>query len=496
MGAFWQHIIHLITSPVLLGTMFLATSIGIIIGALPGLTATMSIAILVGLTYSLPKDLCFAIILSIYVGAIYGGSITAILINIPGTGSAAATALDGYPLGLQGKANYAIGMTRMASFFGTLFGLVMLLTIAPLLAKIALLFTSVEMALLALFGVLISGFVAATDLKVKGWISAFIGMLISCVGIDLMHGYERFTFHTPMLMAGVSFVPVMIGVFGIPQVLDNLRLVIPPRIKQTGSILPKWSELVKYIPLSLRSGVIGTAIGIVPGAGEDIGAWMAYFAARSTSKEKEKFGKGSTEGIIAAETGNNSAIGGALIPLLTLSIPGSPPSAVLLGALLLHGIRPGPMLMFEFPGFLQEIGGTLFVASCVLLIAGIIVAKFFIKALDIPPKILMPIVAVLSVIGSYAIHIRIFDVYLMVTFGVIFYALFKLHYPVAPLVLGVILGPMIDENLRRAFWIHGGFMPVLTRPVALVLFFGVIILILSQISWFRGLFGLFSRRKS
>jgi len=484
----WLSIIHLLTSPNIMLIMFISTTIGIIIGALPGLTATMAIAILVGLTYSLSTETCFTIIMSVYVGAIYGGSITAILLNIPGTGSAAATALDGYPLAVRGEANFAIGMTRTASFFGTVFGLIMLLTIAPQLAKIALLFTSVEMALLALFGVLISGFVAAEDLKIKGWIAAFLGMLISCIGIDLLHAYPRFTFNNPMMMSGICFVPAMIGVFSIPQVLDNLRLVLPPRMKQTGSIIPKWSQFSKYIPLSLRSGVIGTAIGIIPGAGEDIGAWMAYFAAKSTSKEKEKFGKGSYEGIVAAETGNNAAIGGALIPLLTLSIPGSPPAAVLLGAFLLHGIRPGPMLMFEFPGFLQQLGGIMLVVSFILLISGILVAKFFIKALDIPPKILMPIVAVLSVIGAYAIHIRIFDVYVMLFLGVCYYFLFKLKYPVAPFVLGVILGPMIDENLRRAFWVHGGLLPVLTRPIALVLFVGVILLILSQFSWFQKLF--------
>lgn len=212
---------------------------------------------------------------------------------------------------------------------------------------------------------------------------------------------------------------------------------------------------------------------------------MAYFAAKATSKDKEKFGKGSTEGIIAAETGNNAAIGGALIPLLTLSIPGSPPAAVLLGALLLHGIRPGPMLMFEFPGFLQEMGAIMFLVAILLFVCGLIVAKFFIKALDIPPKILMPVVAVLSVIGSYALNIRIFDVRIMIIFGIIYFFLFKLKYPVAPFVLGVILGPMIDENLRRAFWVHGGLMPVLTRPVALVLFVGLFIMVASQIGWVR-----------
>jgi putative tricarboxylic transport membrane protein len=485
--AFWASVIHLVTSPMIILVMVSSTIAGILIGALPGLTATMSIAILVGLTYSLPEDLCFSVIMGVYVGAIYGGSITAILINIPGTGSAAATALDGYPLGIQGKANFAIGMTRTASIIGTLFGLVMLLTIAPLLASIALLFTSVEMALLALFGVLISGFVAAEDLKIKGWMAAFLGMIVASIGVDDLHGYFRFTYNIPMLMAGISFVPVMIGVFGIPQVLDNLKLILPPRIKQTGSMIPRWKDFSRYIPLSLRSGIIGTGIGIVPGAGEDIGAWMAYFAAKSTSKEKEKFGKGSIEGIIAAETGNNSAIGGALIPLLTLSIPGSPPAAVLLGALLLHGIRPGPMLMFEFPGFLQEMGAIIFLVAILLFPCGIFVAKFFIKALDIPPKILMPIVAVLSVIGAYAVNIRIFDVRMMIIFGIIYFFLFKLKYPVAPFVLGVILGPMIDENLRRAFWVHGGLMPVLTRPVALVLFIGLLIMTASQIGMVRRL---------
>ena len=482
---FFKSIGELASNPSLMFWMFLSVTIGIIVGALPGLTATMSIAILVGLTYGLSPELTFAIILSVYVGAIYGGSITAVLLNIPGTASAAATALDGYPLALKGRANYAIGMTRLASFVGTLFGLVLLLTIAPLLAKIAILFTSAEMALLALFGVLVSGFVAAPDLKIKGWIAAFIGMLMSMVGIDLLHGVERFTLGQPLLMTGFAFVPIMIGVFGISQVIDNLSLAQAKRIKQTGSILPNLKEFAKYIPLSLRSGFIGTAVGIIPGAGEDMGGWLSYFAAKFTSKKKELFGQGSTEGIIAAETGNNASIGGALIPLLTLSIPGSAPAAVLLGALLLHGVRPGPLLMIEQPEFLPQFGAILFLASCILLIAGVIVAKFFIRALDIPTKILMPLVAVMCVIGAYAINIRIFDVYVMLGSGLVFYVLHKQKYPMAPLVLGVILGPMIDENLRRAFMVHGDIASVLMRPISLVLVGLIVLMLLAQIPWFK-----------
>ena len=482
---FFKSIWELVSNPSLMFWMFISVTIGIIVGALPGLTATMSIAILVGLTYGLSPELTFAIILSVYVGAIYGGSITAVLLNIPGTASAAATALDGYPLALKGRANYAIGMTRLASYVGTLFGLVLLLTIAPLLAKIAILFTSAEMALLALFGVLVSGFVAAPDLKIKGWIAAFIGMLMSMVGIDLLHGVERFTLGQPLLMTGFAFVPIMIGVFGISQVIDNLSLPKAERIKQSGSILPNLKEFSKYIPLSLRSGFIGTAVGIIPGAGEDMGGWLSYFAAKFTSKKKELFGQGSTEGIIAAETGNNASIGGALIPLLTLSIPGSAPAAVLLGALLLHGVRPGPLLMIEQPEFLPQFGAILFLASCILLIAGVLVAKFFIRALDIPTKILMPLVAVMCVIGAYAINIRIFDVYVMLGSGLVFYVLHQQKYPMAPLVLGVILGPMIDENLRRAFMVHGDMTSVLMRPISLVLVGLIVLMLLVQIPWFK-----------
>jgi putative tricarboxylic transport membrane protein len=277
----------------------------------------------------------------------------------------------------------------------------------------------------------------------------------------------------------------MIGVFGISQVLDNLWKPVGKRIEQTGSIFPPIGDTVKHLPLTLRSGSIGTGVGIMPGAGEDMGGWLSYFAAKFTSKNKELFGKGSTEGIIAAETGNNASIGGALIPLLTLSIPGSAPAAVLLGALLLHGVRPGPMLMVEQPEFLPLFGAILFIASGLLLVSGIIVAKFFIRALDIPTKILMPMVAVMSVIGAYAISIRISDVYVMLSFGVIFYLFHKQKYPMAPLVLGVILGPMIDENLRRAFWVHGDIATAFSRPIAMGLIGLIGVLVLSQMGWVK-----------
>lgn len=485
MQALIDNLLALMSNPIILIWMIFSMLLGIIIGALPGLTATMAIAVLVGLTYGLSPDLTFAIILSVYVGAIYGGSITAILFNIPGTASSAATALDGYPLAQQGKANFAIGVTRIASFIGTLFGLILLLSIAPLLAGAALEFTSIEMALLALFGVLVSGFLTAPEMRIKGWVAAFIGMLISLIGIDILHGIPRFTAHIPMLATGFAFVPIMIGVFAIPQILDNLTKKPKKPIIQDGNMTEGMGEIRHHLPLALRSGVIGTGVGIIPGAGEDIGAWLSYVSAKFFSSKKALFGKGSVEGVIAAETGNNAAIGGALIPLLTLAIPGSAPAAVLLGALLLNGVRPGPMLMIEQPEFLPLFGAILLIACFMLLICGMIVAKFFIRILAVPPKFLMPMVAVLAVIGSYAISLRIFDIGVMLGFGLGFYALYRQKYPMAPLVLGVILGPMIDENLRRSFMVHDDLFSIFTRPIAMVLILLIVAMIIAQISSLR-----------
>lgn len=476
----------LLEQPVLIGWMVVAMTMGIIVGAMPGLTATMAIAILVGLTYGLDPQLTFAIILSVYVGAIYGGSITAIFFNIPGTASAAATALDGHPLAQQGRANYAIGVTRMASFLGTLFGLVLLLAVAPALAAIALEFTSIEMALLGLFGVLVSGFLVTPGMRIKGWISACIGMLVSLVGIDLLHGLPRFTMGVPMLATGFAVVPVMIGVFAIPQILLGLTGAEVRRIMQKGRMSEGMLEIRHHAPLALRSGIIGTGVGIIPGAGEDIGAWMAYFAARFTSKKKELFGKGSTEGIVAAETGNNAAIGGALIPLLTLAIPGSAPAAVLLGALLLNGIRPGPMLMIEQPEFLPLIGAILLIACFLLLICGIAVNRLFVKALDIPTRVLMPLVAVLTVVGAYAINISTFDIAVMLGFGLVFTLLHVQKYPMAPMILGVILGPLIDENLRRTFLAESDPAFLLERPIALILIAAIALMVVAQLVPPRG----------
>lgn len=460
-----------------------ATSLGMIIGALPGLTATMGIALLTGITYGMDTTLAIVVLMGIYVGAIYGGSFSAIMLNIPGTGSAAATALDGFPLAQQGLGARAKGYATVASFFGTVAGMVALVTIAPLISRMALSFTSFEFTLLAVMGLLICGSLTATDLPVKGWIAAVLGVLLSTVGIDELHGYGRFTYGRALLMTGIAFVPAMIGVFGIPQIITamksaQVKFTIP---RDAQRLLPPFKDFVKMLPNAIRSGLIGIGIGAIPGVGEDVAAWMAYDVAKRTSKEPEKFGKGAFEGVMAAETANNAAIGGAIIPLLTLGIPGSPPAAILLGALLLHGIRPGPLLTFEFPNFLAEMSAILVAAAAMMVVCGLLLNRVIAWVLTIDSALLMPIVGVLSVMGAYALNFRIFDLYVMVVLGLIYYLLTEMKYPVAPLVLGLILGPLLDVNLRRALLVsNGSLAPFVTRPVSAVLLAVIVLMLLSQ----------------
>ena len=489
---FFQALVNYLMDPQIMMLMILSTILGIIIGALPGLTATMGIALLTGVTFGLPEKLAIPILICIYDGAIFGGSISAVLINIPGTPASAATALDGYPLAKQGKAKEALFLTRFASFLGSLFGMLCLLIIAPQLSKIALQFTSPEFTLLALFGVTICGSLTSPDLAIKGWIAGLLGILVSCIGMDGLHGFPRFTFGIKELLGGIAYVPAMIGVFGIPQVLISLRYIATEavEIKESKTSLLKLLKIVKdHIVCVLRSGVIGVYVGIIPGVGEDVASWLSYDIAKRSSRYPELFGKGAYEGIIASETGNNACIGGAIIPLLTLGIPGSPPAAVLLGALLLHGVRPGPMLQFEFPNYIYEMSALLAIASFLLLICGSLLTSVLVPILrKTRNEILMPIVAALCVIGAYAINVSLFDIKVMVILGLIGYLLVEMGYPMAPFVLGVILGPMIDVNLRRTLLTsNGSILPFITRPISIILLILVAFSFISQTSWWKNL---------
>jgi len=500
---FFQQIFILITNPINILILFGAVLLGIIFGAMPGLTATLGIALLATLTYGMDIGTSMVALLAMYVGAIYGGSYGSILINIPGTAAAAATALDGYPLACQGKAGKALGLTTTASAIGTFIGMLFLITITPFISAFALKFTSFEFFLLAFFGIIISGNLGSTDLAYKGWIAGFLGLFLASVGRDQLQFYPRFTFGLDELDGGLEVVPVLIGAFGIPQIIQVLKdKVTCGEAKRFQRILPEFTEIIHHFPLIIRSALIGVGIGAIPGIGEDIAAWTAYAAAKNSSKHPERFGKGEIAGVISAETANNACIGGAIIPLLSLGIPGSPPAAMLLGALMLHGIQPGPMLNFDHPLFIFQCGAILLLASFAMWITGMLLCKQVIKVLRIPTPVFMPIVAVLCVIGSYSLGLEIFNLYLMVPIGILAYFLTEMEYPIAPLVIGVILGPMADANLRRALMVSkGSFLPIITRPVSLILVLVIILTVVSQTKWYKNLIRrisekLFSKKKT
>ena len=463
--------------------VMVATILGIIVGAVPGLTATMALALLINLTYSMELGSAVAFLLGVYVGAVMGGCYSAIMINIPGTPAAAATALDGFQLARKGEGGRAIGTGIIASFIGSVISIILLIFLTPFIYKIALKFGQWEYFLLALFGVMICGNLSAGKDPIKGWIVGFIGFFTAMIGLDSIYAFPRYTFGSFNLQAGISLIPALIGVFGISEILIVLEEETPYSIQGTiGKILPTKKIMKQIIPTAIRSGFIGAGIGAVPGAGEDISAWVAYDIGKRKSKNPQEFGKGSYEGLASAETANNSCIGGAMIPLLTLAVPGSPPAAMFLAAIWLHGIKPGPMLTIEQPLFLYLTAITLFIASFFMLTFGLLLVKPMVNILKVNRKILMPIVVPLTVIGAYAGNINTFDIGVMFIFGIIGYILRKLEYPMAPLVLGIILGPMADTSFRQALMQgQGSIIPLLARPVGIVLTIAIIFILYTGI---------------
>jgi len=487
LGTYFQMLVYHVSNPVHLAILFGSVLLGIIFGALPGLTSTLGVALLTAITYGMDTGSAMLCLLAIYVGGTYGGSYSSILINIPGTAASAASALDGYPLALKGEAGRAIGLSTTSSAIGTIISMLFLVTVSPIVLHFALQFTSFEFFLLAFFGILISGTLTTPDLVIKGWISGFLGLFLACVGRDRLQFYPRFTFGIPELDSGIEVVPVLIGAFGIPQIIQVLRERIQiGDVQKLQRITPEFKTIIRNIPKIVRSALIGVGVGCVPGIGEDIAAWVSYGAAKNTSKHPENFGKGEITAVLSTEVANNACVGGAIIPLLNLGIPGSPPAAMLLGALMLHGVTPGPMITFEHPTFIIECAAILLLASMCMWVAGMTLAKQVVKVLRIPAPIFMPIVGMLCIIGSYSLGINIWNLYLMLPVGIISYFMIEMGYPIAPLVIGVILGPMADENLRRALMVtQGSFWPILTRPVSLALVLIMAWMVLIQIPFVR-----------
>jgi len=477
-----------------------ATQLGIIIGMLPGLTATMGVALLTTLTFNMAPNNAILILICMYIGAIYGGSRSAILLNIPGTPANAATTLDGYPLALQGKAGEAIGLATTGSFLGSMIGMFAMLIFTPMIGKVALKFQSYEFVWFSIFGIIICGNLTAPKDPLKGWIAGFIGLFVAMIGMEGIHAYVRFSFGNTDLSGGISLIPAMVGTFGFAEIISVMRFeryeVVKTKINR---VIPRVREILKYWKTIIRSGIIGTVIGAIPGVGEDIAAWVSYDMAKRGAKKEEKalFGHGSVEGLLASETGNNACVPGAIIPVLTLAIPGSAPAAVLLGAMLIHGVRPGPLIMIESPTFVYEVVAMVFIATVMMFVLGLSMVRPLVKVLQVPRAKLMPIIFILCVVGSFAIQARLFDVGVMIVFGLLGYILREMEYPMAPLVLGIILGDILDKNLRRALILSdGNLAPFFTRPISLVLFLLTMVIVLGRAKWFQALWGKVFRRKA
>ena len=476
---------HSIASFMTLESVFFALAsclVGVIIGALPGLTATMGVALMTTLTIKLPSNQALLILICTYVGAIYGGSRSAILLNIPGTPASAASCLDGYALARQGHAGRAMGIATTGSVMGTLIGMFFLAWFTPLLGDLALKFGAYEFFWLAVFGVIISATLSGGD-PLKGWISGITGLFIATIGQDGIHAYERFSFDNRDLAGGFALVPALVGAFGFAEVLVAMKERRPvPQINPFDTVIPKVMDVLRYWKTILRSGFIGTFIGIVPGVGEDVAAWSSYAAAKRASKEKEKFGKGSIDGLMAAETGDNACVPGAIIPVLTLQVPGSAPAAVLMAAMLIHGVKPGPMIMIESPQFVYDVVAMMLIATIGIFIYGLVLTKLLVQVLRVPTTIIVPMLFVLCVVGTYALSSRLFDVWTMLLFGVLGYVLRKYQFPVAPMVLGIVLGDLMEKSLRRGLVLSDGdLLPFISRPISAVLFAAIVITVILRI---------------
>lgn len=475
-------------TPASIGLVLAATLVGVVIGALPGLTATMGVALMTTLTLKLPPAQALLVLICTYVGAIYGGSRSAILLNIPGTPASAASCLDGYALARQGMAGKAMGIATTGSVLGTLIGMFFLALFTPVLGEFALKFGAYEFFWLAVFGVIVSATLTGGD-ALKGWIAGVAGLFIATIGQDGIHAYERFHFGSRDLAGGISLVPALVGAFGFAEIIVAMQERRPPvQVSKLDSVIPKIRDVLRYWRTILRSGVIGTFIGIVPGVGEDVAAWSSYAAAKRASKEKELFGKGSVEGLMAAETGDNACVPGAIIPVLTLQVPGSAPAAVLMAAMLIHGVKPGPMIMIESPQFVYDIVAMMMLATLGILLYGLTLTKFLVQVLRVPTTIIVPMILVLCTIGTFALASRLFDIWVMIAFGLIGYVLRRFGYPMAPLVLGIVLGDLLEKNFRRGLVLSDGDLtPFFTRPISAVLFGTIVLVVLFRLPFLRRL---------
>lgn len=484
------HMAVVLREPWLIALVAAGTFAGICVGAIPGLSGTMAVSLLVSFTFGWETHSALAVMIGVYVGSVFGGSRSAILLNIPGAPAAVATSLDGYALAEKGRAGEAMGIATSQSAIGTLLGVLALATCAPLVANLARGFHSVDYLMLSLMGLMMAASLSGRSVRF-GLLAGCIGVFLGCVGVDGQTAVKRFTFDIVYLNAGVDYVVAMIGLFGAGEALSQIADASAAPVRQkVDKVLPSWAESLHFLPLTLKSSVIGVLVGALPGAGGDVAALLSYDHARRTVKHPTApFGEGAVEGVIAPESANNAAIGGAFIPMLTLGIPGDAVTAVLISALTIQGLQPGPNLISGTPELFWLIVASLLLSAVFLLVFGLTGIRVFVKVVEIPKGILMPTILILSVIGAYAIRNSVYDILWMFGFGVVGYFLKRYDYPVAPVVLGVILTKLCEENYRRGVMLEGSVGGMLgsifTSPISVALFALLVYLFLTQTGLYR-----------
>lgn len=481
--------------------VFIGAVAGLLVGSIPGLSVSMATALLVSITYSWPTSDAMATIMGVYVVGVFSGAISAILINIPGAPSAVVTTLDGYPLSIKGEAYKAIKYATVYSFIGTTFGFIALWVLAKPISSVALKFTPMDYFLLALFGLTTVGSLTAKNFS-KGLISAMLGLIISMIGMDSVMGTPRMTFGIYDLQAGVSIIPALVGLFGFSEVLSVISEgLLHGNVSKVEKSDIKIKDMLKHFFYSLYYSTLGTVIGALPGAGSPVASFIAYSEAkRITKKPSRPFGEGAVEGIVASESANNACIGGALIPMLTLAIPGDAVTAIILSVFYVHGLQPGPMFIKTNPEMFHVILAGGLIGCVFLLLLGLFVGPRISKIIKIPKRILLPIVTVLCVIGAFAGNNRMFDVALMFIFGILGFLMRRHDYPVAPMTLALVLGSMMDSNFRRAVSLasseNNKIVALFGRPITIVLLILTILTLVSNVPAVKRLFAFRNRKNN
>ena len=476
----------LVLDPSVLGAIGLGTVIGLVFGAIPGLTYTMALSLVLPLTFGAATMPAIALMVGTYIGGMTGGSVSAILIGVPGTPSAAATVLDGHPMRKAGKASLALGLAVISSTVGGLVSLFIMVVSVSVVSRLALKFGPAEIFALVVFGMSTICGLAEKSL-VRGLIAGVLGLMMMTIGLDEITGAQRLTFGTVTFQQGVNLVVAMIGLFAVPHIIQTFAIyragLQTPANRQDARLeLPSFALMRRTFGLMMRSSLIGTVIGAIPGAGGPIAAFLAYDHARRFSKDKARFGKGAEEGVIAPETANNAVSGGTFIPLLSLGIPGDPATAVILSALLIHGLFPGPMLFREHPTEIYGIYLAIILSYVVILVVQLFGIRLFVRILLVPPHLLSVAVMVMCVIGSYAIRNSVFDVYTLAACGLMGYLLLRARIPVTPVVLGLVLGPTLESQYRTAIIMSEGHFGIFyTSPTALLFFALALAVIVLQL---------------